>query len=126
MTGAAIVRWWEGEALVLSVHGALDGASAWALRHEMDGAGAREVVIDLAGAEEACDFAAGLLAAWARGRSLRFRGAASLHARLLRAHGLEVDDLGDDDGAAGKHGVPPPARAGGGLGPSIAAGPTLG
>ena len=36
MTGAAIVRWQAGDALVLDVHGVFDGASAWALRVAME------------------------------------------------------------------------------------------
>jgi hypothetical protein len=93
MTGAAIVRWESAEATVLAVHGAFDGASAWALRNDMDEAVAREFVVDLTHAVEACDFAAALLASWLRqrpGRRLRFRPGAVEHVKLLRAHGLEV------------------------------------
>jgi hypothetical protein len=94
MTGAAIVRWESAGAVVLAVHGAFDGASAWELRNEMDESSSRAFIVDLTHAVEACDFAAVLLAAWARqrpDRSLSFRAGAPAHVRLLRAHGLEVD-----------------------------------
>lgn len=95
MTGAAIVRWQEGGAVVLAVHGAFDGASAWALRLAMDEAPARRYVVDLEHAVEACDFAASVLAAWWRERrrsiSLTFRPGSAEHARLLVAHGLELE-----------------------------------
>ena len=45
---------------------AFDGASAWALRLEMEASPADRFVVDLTHAEEACDFAAGILAAFAR------------------------------------------------------------
>jgi hypothetical protein len=93
MTGAAIVRWESAGGTVLAVHGAFDGASAWALRNDMDELPARDLVVDLTHAVEACDFAAALLAGWLRlhpGRRLRFRPGAREHARLLRAHGLEL------------------------------------
>jgi hypothetical protein len=95
MTGAAIVRWESAGAVVLAVHGAFDGASAWNLRNEMDDSPAREFVVDLTHAIEACDFAAGLLASWARsrarrGKRLRFLPGGTEHVPLLRAHGLEV------------------------------------
>ncbi len=99
MTGAAIVRWESAGAVVLAVHGAFDGASAWALRNDMDESPARDFVVDLTHAVEACDFAAVLLAAWLRqcpGRRLRFRPGAPEHARLLRAHGFELLPDGDD------------------------------
>ena len=99
MTGAAIVRWESAGAVVLAVHGAFDGASAWSLRNEMDDSPAREFVVDLTHAVEAWDFAAGLLSAWARARPtkrVRFRAGAPEHVTLLRAHGLEVVD---EDGA---------------------------
>jgi hypothetical protein len=101
MTGAAIVRWESAGSVMLAVHGAFDGASAWALRHEMDETPARDFVIDLTQAVEACDFAASLLAAWARARRnakrVRFKPGSPEHASLLAAHGLEVlDDDGTD------------------------------
>ena len=75
MTGAAIVRW-ESVRACSAVRGALDGASAWALRNDMDESPARDFIIDLTHAVEACDFAAVLLAAWLRG-SARGGGCAS-------------------------------------------------
>jgi len=93
MTGAAIVRWESARGTVLAVHGAFDGASAWALRNDMDDSSAREFVVDLTHAVEACAFAAALLAGWLRlhpDRRLRFRPGAREHLRLLRTHGLEV------------------------------------
>ncbi len=96
MTGAAIVRWEAGGAVVLAVHGAFDGASAWALRIEMEDSPGREFVVDLTHAEEACDFAAGVLASWARRWSrykhVQFRPGTPEHARMLAGHGLEVLD----------------------------------
>lgn len=96
MTGAAIVRWREGDAVVLAVHGAFDGASAWALRLEMEGACERSFVIDLTHTIEACEFAAGLLATWARQhwreKTLRFIPGDAHHARLLAGFGLELAD----------------------------------
>jgi hypothetical protein len=101
MTGAAIVRWESAGTVVLAVHGAFDGASAWALRHAMDESPARDFVVDLTQAVEACDFAAGLLAAWARARRnakrVRFRPGAPEHQSLLAAHGLDVEDEGASD-----------------------------
>lgn len=80
--------------MVLSVHGAFDGASAWALRIAMEETPSREFVVDLTHAEEACEFAAGLLAAWVRrwGRlkRVRFRAGSAEHARILEGHGLEL------------------------------------
>lgn len=99
MTGAAIVRWESAEGTVLAIHGAFDGASAWALRHEMDEAASRDFVVDLTHAVEACDFAAALLAAWVRQRPakrLSFRPGTDDHAKLLRAHALEVLAEGTD------------------------------
>ena len=94
MTGAAIVRWEAGDTVVLAVHGAFDGASAWALRIEMEDAPGREFVVDLTHAVEACDFAAGVLASWARRwtscKRVRFRAGSPEHARILAGHGLEV------------------------------------
>jgi anti-anti-sigma regulatory factor len=100
MTGASIVRWERSDAVVLAVHGAFDGASAWALRNEMDEASARDFLVDLTHAVEACDFAASVLAAWARARrrekQVRFLAGTPEHARILAAHGLEtVDEAGD-------------------------------
>lgn len=108
MTGAAIVRWEAGDTVVLAVHGAFDGASAWALRIEMEQASARDFLVDLTHAVEACDFAAGVLASWARRwtrlKRVRFRPGDPEHARILAGHGLEVLT----DGEA----VPAPALAG--------------
>jgi hypothetical protein len=108
MTGAAIVRWEAGRTVVLAVHGAFDGASAWALRIEMEDSPAREFLVDLTHAVEACDFAAGVLASWSRRWSrlkhVRFRPGDAEHARILTGHGLEVVE----DGEA----VPAPALAG--------------
>ncbi len=99
MTGAAIVRWAAGDTVVLAVHGAFDGASAWALRIEMEESRGRDFVIDLTHAEEACDFAAGVLAAWARRflrtKRVRFRPGSGEHARLLAGHGLDLVDDGE-------------------------------
>lgn len=96
MPGAAIVRWQSGEAIVLALHGAFDGASAWALRNDMDESSAREFIIDLTQVVEAYDFAASVLASWARAncrdKRVRFTAAEPEHARLLVAHGLEVVD----------------------------------
>ncbi len=107
MTGAAIVRWQAGETIVLALHGAFDGASAWALRIEMEDSPGREFVVDLAYAVEACDFAAGVLASWVRRwerlKRVRFRPGNDEHARILVGHGLEVVE--DDE-------VPVPALAG--------------
>ncbi len=108
MTGAAIVRWEAGDTVVLAVHGAFDGASAWALRIEMEDSRARVFVVDLTHAVEACDFAAGVLASWARRwtscKRVRFRPGSPEHARILAGHGLEVMD---EDEA-----VPAPALVG--------------
>lgn len=109
MTGAAIVRWESAEATVLAVHGAFDGASAWALRNDMDEGVAREFVVDLTHAVEACDFAAALLASWLRqrpSRRLRFRPGTVEHVKLLRAHGLEC--LAEDVDLAPEMGFPLP------------------
>jgi hypothetical protein len=93
MTGAAIVRREAEDVVVLAVHGSFDGAAAWALRIEMDQTSAREFVIDLTHAEEACEFAACLLERWTRERRLekrvRFLPGEPEHARLLSAWGLE-------------------------------------
>jgi anti-anti-sigma regulatory factor len=114
MTGAAIVRWQSCEAVVLAVHGAFDGASAWALRNEMDESPAREFVVDLTHAVEACDFAAGLLASWARAQQakrVRFRAETPEQAALLAAHGLEVVDEEDDASIALPFVLPLPRSA---------------
>jgi hypothetical protein len=99
MTGATIVRWESGEAVVLAVHGAFDGASAWSLRNEMDESSSRDFVIDLTHAVEACDFAACLLSAWARAtryaKRVRFLPGEPEHVPLLAAHGLEILDDAD-------------------------------
>lgn len=110
MTGAAIVRWKAGEAVVLAVHGAFDGASAWSLRLSMEESPAREFIIDLTHAEEACEFAAGLLAGWAgscrRERRIRFVPGSPEHARLLSGYGLELVDDDVDTGPALAGGFP--------------------
>ncbi len=97
MTGAAIVRWEAGDAVVLAVHGAFDGASAWALRLQMEESHAREFLVDLTHAVEACDFAASLLASWARRwdrlKHVQFRPGSAEHARILAGHGLELADV---------------------------------
>jgi hypothetical protein len=101
MTGATIVRWESAEAVVLAVHGAFDGASAWSLRNEMDESASRDFVIDLTHAVEACDFAACLLSAWARARRhekrVRVLPGAPEHVALLAAHALEILDDADLD-----------------------------
>jgi hypothetical protein len=116
MTGAAIVRWESARGTVLAVHGAFDGASAWALRNDMDDSSAREFVVDLTHAVEACAFAAALLAGWLRlhpDRRLRFRPGAREHVQLLRAHGLEVvADDADLDPTLGFPSLSPAARPG--------------
>jgi anti-anti-sigma regulatory factor len=115
MTGAAIVRWQEEGAVVLSVHGAFDGSSAWALRHTMDEAPARRYVVDLEHAVEACEFAASVLAAWWQERrravALTFRPGTAEHARLLASYGLELESA-PAAGPAALHGwEPSPAGA---------------
>lgn len=108
MTGAAIVRWEAGSTVVLAVHGAFDGASAWALRLAMEESPGRSFLVDLTHAVEACDFAASLVEAWARrwGRlkTVRFRAGSVEHARILSGHGLDLED--------GEDGAPTPALAG--------------
>ncbi len=107
MTGAAIVRWEAGTAVVLAVHGAFDGASAWALRLAMEDSPAREFLVDLTHAVEACDFAASVLASWARRwerlKRVRFRPGSAEHARILAGHGLDLAnaDEADDPALAG-------------------------
>ncbi|GAO01873.1 hypothetical protein ACOQFB_15315 [Anaeromyxobacter sp. Red801] len=77
------------------MYGAFDGASAWALRVQMDESAADAFVIDLAHAEEACEFAACVLAGWVREhrreKQVRFRAATREQARLLAAFGLDLD-----------------------------------
>jgi anti-anti-sigma regulatory factor len=91
-----------GGALVLALHGSFDGASAWALRVEMDERGAADVIVDLAGAEEACEFAACVLASYARqhrrSRRIRCRVTSPALARLLAGYGLELCDAGAPTG----------------------------
>lgn len=115
MTGAAIVRWQRAEGIVLAVHGAFDGASAWTLRHEMDGSAAADFIVDLTHAVEACDFAASILSAWARERRrskrVRFRPGAPEHATLLAAHGLEIVEDDEADAIALPYGFPTPWSA---------------
>ena len=95
--------------MVLAVHGAFDGASAGALRVEMDETAAPRFLVDLTQASEACEFAAGLLASWARQRwrekHVRFQPGSWEQARMLVAHGLE---LADEDTVA-PVGAPKPA-----------------
>lgn len=94
MTGAAIVRWKAGDAIVLAVHGAFDGASAWALRIAMDDGPAERFIVDLTHAVEACDFAASILSQFSRQRwrdkRLSFVAGNAEHARLLAGYGLDV------------------------------------
>jgi hypothetical protein len=94
MTGAAIVRWKAGDAIVLAVHGAFDGSSAWALRIAMDDSPAERFVVDLTHAVEAWEFAASILAQFARQRwrdkQISFIPGTPEHARLLAGHGLDV------------------------------------
>lgn len=96
MTGAAIARRQAGGTLVLSVHGCFDGAAAWALRIEMDESVARDFVVDLTCADEACDFAAAILERYARQRwrekRIRFVPGSPRHARVLASHGLELSE----------------------------------
>jgi anti-anti-sigma regulatory factor len=107
MTGAAIIRWQAGDAIVLAVHGSFDGASAWALRLAMEELPAGRFIVDLTHVVEAFDFAAGIVAAFARQRwrdkQVAFRPGTPDQARLLSGHGLEV--LDDDEDAASP-GVP--------------------
>jgi len=115
VTGAAIVRWESAEAVVLALHGAFDGASAWTLRHDMDESPSVEFIIDLTHAVETCDFAASLLGAWARQRRrskrVRFRPGAPEHATLLAAHGLEIIEEDEADAIALPYGFPVPRSA---------------
>ncbi len=117
MTGASIVRWQAGNTAVLAVHGAFDGASAWALRLEMEESSSREFLVDLTYAIEACDFAASLLSSWARRwerlKRVRFIPGSADHARILAGHGLELAD-GDEPASpalAGHLRAPSPSGA---------------
>lgn len=96
MTGAAIVRRESGGSVFLGVHGAFDGASAWALRVAMDESEATDFVVDLTYADEAFEFAACILANWVREhrrqRRVRVVPGAPEHARLLAGFGLELVD----------------------------------
>jgi hypothetical protein len=104
MTGASIVRWQAGNAVMLAVHGAFDGASAWSLRLAMEESASPEFLVDLTHAVEACDFAASLLASWARRwerlKRVRFRPGSAEHARILAGHGLELVDADEPASAA--------------------------
>src|SRR5512132_1730174 len=99
MTGAAIVRREADDAIVLAVYGAFDGASAWALRIEVDGSPARELIVDLTDAEEACEFGACVLAGWSRERRrekhVRFQPGSPEHARILVGFGLDLVEEAD-------------------------------
>lgn len=94
MTGAAIVRRESGGTVILGVHGAFDGASAWALRIAMEESEATDFVVDLTYAEEAFEFAACILANWVREhrreRTVRVVPGAPEHARLLAGFGLDL------------------------------------
>jgi hypothetical protein len=96
MTGATIIRWQARDATVLALHGAFDGASAWALRVAMEESPGERFIVDLRHAVEAFDFAAGILAQFARHRwrdkRIAFRPGSPEHARLLAGHGLELVD----------------------------------
>jgi hypothetical protein len=112
MPGAAIVRGQAGDAVVLAVHGAFDGAAAWALRLAMEELPAERFVVDLTHAAEACDFAASLVATFARQRwrdkRVAFRPGTAEHARLLSGHGLVVLDGHEDPGSSSPNGFPSP------------------
>lgn len=94
MTGAAIVRREAGGTIYLAVHGAFDGASAWALRVAMEASEATDFVIDLTYADEAFEFAACILAGWVRQhqrvRAVRVVPGGPEQAYLLAGFGLEV------------------------------------
>ena len=94
MTGAAIIRREAGGTIFLTVHGAFDGASAWALRVAMEESSATEFVIDLTYAEEAFEFAACILAGWVRehrrARTVRVVPGGPDQAFLLAGFGLEL------------------------------------
>jgi anti-anti-sigma regulatory factor len=109
MTGAAIVRWQAGDALVLAVHGAFDGASAWALRVAMEESEAPRCVVDLTHAVEAFEFAASILATFVnqsrRTKRVTFLPGTQEHARLLAGFGLEIVE----DEAAADVPIPTPS-----------------
>lgn len=94
MTGAAIVRREAQGTIVLAVHGAFDGASAWALRVAMEESSAIRFVIDLTYADEAFEFAACILAGWARqhrrARTVQVVPGSPEQAFLLAGFGLEL------------------------------------
>jgi hypothetical protein len=94
MTGAAIVRREAGGTIVLAVHGAFDGASAWALRVAMEESNAKRFVIDLTYADEAFEFAACILAGWVRenrrARAVQIVPGSPEQAFLLAGFGLEL------------------------------------
>jgi anti-anti-sigma regulatory factor len=96
MTGAAIIRRQQGDAVVLAVHGSFDGAAAWALRIEMDEIAAREFIVDLSPADDACEFAACVLVSFVRqnwrAKRVRFLPGTAEQARLLAAFNLELVD----------------------------------
>jgi anti-anti-sigma regulatory factor len=112
MPGAAIVRWQAGDTVVLAVHGTFDGAAAWALRLAMEELPARRFVVDLTYVVEAFDFAASLVAAFARQRwrdkRIAFRPANPEHARLLAGYGLAVLGVDGDLGPSSPPGFPSP------------------
>lgn len=98
MTGATLVRREAGGLVFLSVYGAFDGASAWALRVAMSESEATDFVIDLSYVDEACEFAACILANWVREhrreRRVRVVPGDPEQARLLASYGLELADEG--------------------------------
>lgn len=117
MTGATIVRWEAGSTVVLAVHGAFDGASAWALRLAMEDASARVFEVDLTHAVEACDFAASLFAVWTkqwgRLRRVLFRPGCEEHVRILAGHGLDLaaGDEAPEPELVGRLAAPPTTGA---------------
>lgn len=131
MTGAAIVRRESGGSVILTVHGAFDGASAWALRIAMEESEAADFVVDLTYADEAFEFAACILANWVRAhrreRRVRVVPGAPEQARLLAGFGLDLVDeetllpplavtLGVlDRTTAGRPSAAPPAEPAGGM-----------
>jgi hypothetical protein len=96
MTGAAIVRREAGGTIVLGVHGAFDGASAWALRVAMEESSATRFVIDLTYADEAFEFAACILAGWVRehrrAHTVQVVPGSPEQAFLLAGFGLDLVD----------------------------------
>ncbi len=93
---------------MLAVHGAFDGASAWALRLAMEESVAARFVVDLTHAEEAFEFAASILATFARQcrrtKQISFLPGRPEHVRLLSGFGLDVLE---DEVAAGLPLAPP-------------------